>query len=116
VYLRSLKHKERRKFKKKEKVSKWKRLRKSALTKAYMIKYAGFLVSYSQLATFNIYLKGTPVRWKKILKYFLVTRDDSRRIIFKTQVPYIFIKNPYQPEMSRRAIKKRIAKRIHLQR
>ena len=91
-------------------------MRKATTTKLYMIKYVGRLFKAVRVQSLNILIRGAPRDYKKILRAFLRTFNEKTRKVHDTTVNYVFLTNAFIPSMSRRAIKKRVAKRIHLQR
>lgn len=79
-----------------------------------MLKYVRRVLEYSGVKRFNILFKGAPKNYKRILKYLLCgkAKQNTKKTI---KVTHIFFKNVYALTATRRAIKRRVAKKIGLQ-
>lgn len=61
----------------------------------------------------NMHIRGTPKRFNKLLNY--IKYNNLFKFKYKPRFHYIFIRNKYSSLVTRRAIRRRIVKRIKLQ-
>lgn len=78
-----------------------------------MMRWVGMMLRLFIPYKFNMHVRGTPKRFHKILNY--IQYNNLFKFKFRPHVYYIFVKNKYNTLVTRRAIRRRIVKRIKLQ-